>query len=350
VALSPNLETVDISIGNIDPFPPISSTNGYTEQEERSVSFKVRNPSRNPIKILSSQQGDEVDYLESATNLQMLETLEINEIPPSFENNERGTMLPSLKNLSVRIGPGGTRRQDMIHQALANFLSTCPSLYSLQLSCCAPVLPSYLAIVSARGSQLRILKVHEAETVHGRGDGKRLELNEIRRVCPLLTDIRIDINTSTVDGTSELDFFHQLGRFPFLNTIRLHFAPIQNQVTANNPFQRENSEWVENIWCVLRESKMKYGTVWLQELHISMGEQVRTLGPGIAALGARWEATNQLDIIATLSDRGDMPNEIVVVTKIKGAEPRASRERRQIPGSVRLPDGLAFPVHASYPI
>jgi hypothetical protein len=228
------------------------------EQEERSVSFKVRNPSRNSIKILRSQQGDDVEYLESATNLQMLETLEIDEVLSSFANNERGAMLPSLKNLSVRIGPGGTRRQDRIQQALANFLSACPSLYSLQLSCCIPILPSYLATVSARGSQLRILKVHGVETVRGRGDGKRLKVDTIRRLCPLLTDIGIDINTSIIDGTSELDLFHQLGTFPFLNTIRLHFVLTQNQVTVNNPFQRGNPGLVENIWYVLRESKTKY--------------------------------------------------------------------------------------------
>jgi hypothetical protein len=83
--------------------------------------------------------------------------------------------------------------------------------------------------------------------------------------------------------------------------------------------------------------------VGLQELHISIGEQVRTLGSGNAALGARWEAANRLDIIATLSDRDDTPNEIVVVTKIKGGRTKSQSRKEANTGKCSFPCSCELP-------
>jgi len=345
VALAPSLEMVDISNKNttnsFPHFEPVSEM--WLEQQRRSDHFKVANPSSNSVKILKSQGGDDVSYLSNVTALEMLETLEVCHNPfvfgyqvgASFTNNNQENRFPSLKHLSVKPDVHNGWRWLNARQALTSFLMNLQPLRSLQLSNCAHLLPAYTTFLFHHGAHLRILILHEAETQHGRGDKRPIEVDQIWRNCPNLMEIGIDIDTS-VDGAEELDILRQLAKFPFLATIGLHFGLTRNQFTVTNPFHRgylgktlQESSWVENIWGVLREHKTKHESAALQKVVITMGELNCSIPRGITEFWIKWEAENRVQIVATPSDRDDGANEIVVITKVK--EKHAVRIRRQIP-------------------
>ncbi|KAE9378408.1 hypothetical protein N431DRAFT_528722 [Stipitochalara longipes BDJ] len=332
VALAPNLTTVSITINNtIRSYPPIEPVfEMYSEQSQRSAAFSVANPSSNSIKNLKSQLGEDVNYLEDVTALEILETLEVCQIPFGnfFMNSEQGNRFPSLKHLFINLDKRKGRQYRRVGQNLTKFLMTLQPLSSLQLSCCAHLLPAYTTFLFPHGAHLRTLILHEAETSHGREDKRPIELEQIRRNCPNLVEIGIDINTS-IDGMEELHILCQLAKFPFLNAIRLHFGLTRNQFTIKNPLHRG---YLENIWGVLRENKTKREAAALLQLIITMGELDRKVPRRISEFWVKWEAENRLHIIATPSDRDDGANEIVVMMKTKDERP--VRTRRQIPSGI----------------
>jgi len=295
------------------------------------------------VKILKSQWVDDISYLSDVTALEMLETLEICDIPrifahqggTFFTNNNQENRFPFLKHLSVKPDIRNGWRWLGVRNALTSFLMNIQPLHSLQLSNCARLLPAYTTFLFHNGAHLRTLILHEAEMQNGRGDKRPIEVDQIWRNCPNLLEIGIDIDTS-VDGAEELDILRQLAKFPFLATIGLHFGLTRNQFTVTNPFHRgylgktlQESSWVENIWGVLRDHKTRRESAALQKLVITMGELNRRIPRGITEFWIKWEAENRVQIVATPSDRDDGANEIVVITKVK--EERAVKTRRQIP-------------------
>jgi hypothetical protein len=335
VALAPNLEVVDISVNNTDGYPPIGPPDAWVEQQKRSAAFQYQHSPRHSIKVLKSQEAADVDHLGEVIALHELESLEINEIPPPgfFENISGGNRFPSLKHLSINPGPGGLRRYRRGQSALNNFLLSCQPLESLQLTCCRHIVPPYLTLLKDHGSRLHTLKLHEVE--NSRADITQSELTHILEVCPHLIYIEVDLDTS-IDGSYEQDILCRLAKFPHLTTIKLHSGLSKIQSTPTHPFQRGDSDWIANIWSLLRKHKRTSQAAALQGLFIELGNEEEK--------GRPWEEREApaSQILATRSDRDDRPNEIVVVWKMKGA--KRMRQVKIVPEEVHYPEDSASPV------
>ena len=338
VALAPNLTTVNFAHNSIPHYHPTTNPSFelYYEQQKLARSFNVLSPASNSLRNLKSRSGDDLDWLDDVAALDKLESLEIGHIPfGDFHlNKNHENRFLSLMCLSVtdkaHTGQGSRRRG----ATLTNFLMNLQPLYSLEISCCAHLLPAYNTFLYHHGTQLRTLIMHEAEMPTGRGDKAPIGIDQIRRTCPLLTEIGIDIDSST-NGVEEFDIFCQLAKFPFLTTIRIHFGITRNQFATENPFHRgylgqtqRTSSWVENIWSVLRDNKAKSEVAPLQKLVVTMGEVDRKVLQDPSQTWARWVLENRLQIVANPSERDDGANEIVVVTRTKDERP--VRVRRQL--------------------
>ena len=281
VALAPNLTAANFAHMSTAYRLPTNNSGFelYYEQRQLAKAFEVTSSVSNSVRSVKSRSDDDIDFLEDVTSLDEIESLEIGRVPVGdfFLKSGHENRFPSLKSLSVTNKARGPSRRGN-GAALTNFLMSVQPLRSLQLSCCAHVLPAYNTFLFHHGSALRTLIVHEAEMPEGRGDKTPVKVEQIRRTCPLLTEIGIDIDSSS-DGAEEFDIFCQLAKLPYLTTIRLHFGLTRNQLTTKNPFHRGylgqppvNFSWIENIWSVLREHKAKREAVALQQVIVTMGE------------------------------------------------------------------------------
>jgi len=361
VALAPNLESVGVSQGRTGCVRPYYTSEQRQETRRRAQLFFVEQPSPNSIKSLVSHGGDFATSFEDVTDISKLERLQSSNIPrPDYFAKEGvpNDRFQSLSHLSLTMSRHPRLPRLPFHEcndAASQFLTSCPPLESLCIKTWFKTI-SLSDILLRHGSTLRNLSLHEAETTSLEEPRKilsKMQLEEIRRACPLLEDIEVDINRSS-DGKSEFELFSSLAGLAKLKIFRLYIdlgiahedrrmsVPDRKKMTyEENPFFIENPGWLERIWAIIQSEKGKNQSVPLKELHVKVGEWDRNVSGGLPTHWVTWERSNRKYLRATASDRDDRPDEIAVIRgPDRGGDDSTvkSWEARPVPSDWRFGD------------
>lgn len=361
VAVSPNLDTLDISEGSSGLVRRV-----ITPEESQQTSVMLEKfsedavPSSNSILSLSCRGTYHALNLGDVTDLSKLELLEVGRVADIYysgNNQWHGEKFPRLKHLSFTLdGP----RVDRLDRGIELFLYTCSPLQSLKVTDGAIHLP--LSVISPHANTLRTLVWHNTEMAGSEASSYAISLREVQELserCHILEDITIDAEKLSVEGGMN-EILAALAAFPLLHTIRIYIplgvaeeaartphmfldedeTRAEIEAHCRNPFNpMEDSCWLENAWSLLRHEKKKNGSRPLMELHVKVGEWEREMSSGYPAGWVVWEAANRRYFIATPHERDDRPNDINIYTK--GTKPYSnvdSHEIRRIPEFVDLWD------------
>jgi hypothetical protein len=147
-----------------------------------------------------------------------LEKLSLVHIPTNILG-EFETRLQSLRDLSVDT----SYEDENCAIDLESFLTTCNPLASLSLKNAA----SYLAldkVLTHHGATLHTLLIHEAENPGvPRRTTSHSQLKTIGQLCPLLSNLTIDIHQSS-EGAIDPVLLSTLGAFPNLSILQLYLT------------------------------------------------------------------------------------------------------------------------------
>lgn len=358
ISLAPNLESVDISEASSGCLIQRFTLELLMEQERLSKLFEIAEMSNSSLKSVKCRASSFFYVLKDVIDLSKLEILDIDYIPGAtfFKDDGPVGKFSSLKHLSTALGPSIQFDLGELGTTLGSFLMYCNPLESLSLTnrCGRISLPTVLA---NNGPALRSLSLHETETSilgEPRETLHLTQIEEIRRMCPLLEDLTLDLDRAS-SPDSKKAILSKLAKFPRLSVIRIYFDlgiaeeaartpwvfldedEAEAEVAAHqaNPFHPfKDTCWLENIWSFLRNDKKEHGTVPLRELHIKVGEWEREIGAGYPAGWIIWESSNRRYYIATASERDDLPNEISVQVMSSGMQHSTEHDVRHLPSHV----------------
>ena len=359
VALSPNLEVLDISEGSSEVMErPITAAERAEESRMRDKFLEDVVPSSNSIRSLSSRGANHVAEFDDVTDMSRLESLQLNDgwglFSDDLDSHWFGERYPRLRHLALDIG---RLRTESVDEGVEVFLHTCTPLESLRITDGAYRIP--LSAIKSHGKTLRTLVLHNTEQAgsESRYPISPKEVQELGESCRMLEDVTIDGEKPSAEGSLN-EILSALCTFPRLHTIRIylplgiaeeadrtpHIFLDEDEVRAEieghraNPVKSfEDGSWLEKTWSLLRNEKKRNGSAPLRELHVKVGEWEREMSGGFPAGWVVWEAANRRHFIATPHERDDRPDDISV--HIKGTKPYSnvdSHEIRKVPRFIDL--------------
>ena len=327
IAMSPSLELVDVRKDDEDDVGYDLDPVGIT----KSKLFEVADPSPNAIESLRRGVNLTLEDLENATDLSKLESLDT---PLSRSRGIFGVSshkFQSLKHLTIRFD------YDVVvdYLQLQGFLESYKPLEGLHLHIHVKKL-SWVPILARHGLTSRSFTIPVPEMRGPIAPLSPSQINSIRRACPYLSDLTIDVRC-TEDGTYEREVLSCLARFPHLSIIRIQFEiecnytnklfPPEWMVTtppkasyfekgpaAKSLCKFANSGLLEKIWSVLRQEKRAYGTPAIEELHVEIGNwnyDATNWDYSIETL-MQMEKISKHHLVVKPSERDDRPDEIRV--------------------------------------
>jgi hypothetical protein len=235
-----------------------------------------------------------------------------------------------------------------IAAAAENYLATCPPLETISLWSWMNVVT--LPTIMKHGSTLKTLQLHERESMNldvARGLLTATDVVDIRRMCPMLKDLTMDIDREAEEWEEEVGnraIYSELGLFgPQLDKIQIYFnlgiaariagVTWRSGLTKSNkdipqtkrsnrgrglstrekallpmPSPMALSDQVRSIWATI----FGHRRTGERALDVKIGEWERKMGGGYPANWRLWEQSNRSFIQLRPHERDDMLDQVVL--------------------------------------
>jgi hypothetical protein len=366
IANAPNLQYASVTRGRSGCVIRMLSTTEQADLLKKEESFYTHKQPNASLKVLTLDgyglSRQTLDQWGRFLDFSKLDSLKCSRgfVPDKSYFELAPGLLSSLKHVSLNF----TYNNDPeIAAAAENYLATCPPLETISLWSWMNVIA--LSTIMKHGNTLKTLQLHERESANldvPRGLLTAADVADIRRSCPLLKDLTMDIDREAEEWKEEVGnraIYSELGLFgPQLDKIQLYFslgiaAQIAGQTWRSGPSSsalqdarflsdsesesdqegpqakrskqdpglsarekallpmpspRAISDHVRSIWTTIF-GRRRTGE---RALDVKIGEWERKMGTGYPADWVVWEQSNRSYIKLRPHERDDMLDRVVL--------------------------------------